>query len=120
MLTRHFLRLCIVYLAVTEPQAAEKLFIFLFVLQDEDITELSSLREAGLKADISASVLDKIETLMQTEPVKEKLKRNTQEALDEGVSRRFSTNLQLVHLYYCRQTSRAVFKGGKGGIHPPQ
>ena len=81
------------------PQAAEKLFIFLFVLQDEDITELSSLREAGLKADISASVLDKMETLIQTEPVKEKLKRNTQEALDEGVSRRFSTNPQLVHLF---------------------
>ncbi len=54
--------------------------------QDKDITEMSSLREAGEKAGISGGVLDKMETLIQTDTVKEKLKQRTQEALDLGVS----------------------------------
>jgi len=54
--------------------------------QDEDITDMESLRRAGVKAAIDDSVLDKMASLMKTEEVKAKLKQRTQEALDLGVS----------------------------------
>jgi len=62
---------------------------FLFVavnLKDEDITERSSLVEAGLKAGISEETVTKMADAIATDSIKEKLKEQTQEALDLGVS----------------------------------
>lgn len=56
-----------------------------FAVQDEDITEDGSLREAGKKAGLSEEEIDKLLEMIQTEEVKEKLKQRTQETLDLGV-----------------------------------
>ena len=53
--------------------------------QDEDITTEESFRTAGLKAGLSEEALDNLIGQIKTEPVKEELKRSTQEALDLGV-----------------------------------
>ena len=56
------------------------------MLQDEDITENASLREAGQKAGVSEADLDKMLAMAETPEVKERLKQRTQEAVDLGVS----------------------------------
>nr|ABD67508.1 glutathione S-transferase kappa [Cyprinus carpio] len=49
---------------------------------DQDVTQPASLTEAGLKAGLSASELEEILTLSKSQPIKDKLKSVTQEALD--------------------------------------
>uniref|UniRef100_A0A8C2ATC0 Glutathione S-transferase kappa 1 n=1 Tax=Cyprinus carpio TaxID=7962 RepID=A0A8C2ATC0_CYPCA len=52
---------------------------------DQDVTQPASLTEAGLKASLSASELEEILTLSKSQPIKDKLKSVTQEALDYQV-----------------------------------
>lgn len=49
---------------------------------DQDVTQPASLIEAGLKAGLSANELEEILTLSKSQPIKDKLKSVTQEALD--------------------------------------
>lgn len=49
---------------------------------DQDVTEPASLTEAGLKAGLSANEVEEILTLSKSQPIKDKLKSVTQEALD--------------------------------------
>ncbi len=46
---------------------------------------MSSLRKAGEKAGISGDILDKMEAMIQTDEIKERLEQRVQEALDLGV-----------------------------------
>ncbi|RXN31675.1 glutathione S-transferase kappa 1-like protein [Labeo rohita] len=48
----------------------------------QDISQFSSLTEAGLKAGLSANEVEEILTLSKSQPIKDKLKRVTQEALE--------------------------------------
>ncbi|XP_047018052.1 glutathione S-transferase kappa 1 isoform X2 [Ictalurus punctatus] len=49
---------------------------------DQDICEPSSLSEAGLKAGLSSSEVEELIRQAKSQPVKDKLKQTTQEALD--------------------------------------
>ncbi len=61
---------------------------------------MGSLREAGEKAGINGVVLDKMEALIQTDAVKEKLKQRTQEALDLGVGWHLHVKIGLLPWHY--------------------
>ncbi|XP_048116637.1 glutathione S-transferase kappa 1-like isoform X2 [Alosa alosa] len=52
--------------------------------KDQDITQPASLIEAGLKAGLSASEIDELLKLAQSQPIKDKLKANTQKAMGYG------------------------------------
>uniref|UniRef100_A0A8C2E3G3 Glutathione S-transferase kappa n=1 Tax=Cyprinus carpio TaxID=7962 RepID=A0A8C2E3G3_CYPCA len=49
---------------------------------DQDITQPASLTEAGLKAGLSANEVEEILTLSKSQPIKDKLKIVTEEALE--------------------------------------
>ncbi|XP_076826683.1 glutathione S-transferase kappa 1-like isoform X2 [Brachyhypopomus gauderio] len=49
---------------------------------DQDITQPASFSEAGLKAGLSASELEELLKLAKSQPIKDKLKQTTQEALN--------------------------------------
>uniref|UniRef100_A0A8C1EL32 Glutathione S-transferase kappa 1 n=2 Tax=Cyprinus carpio TaxID=7962 RepID=A0A8C1EL32_CYPCA len=49
---------------------------------DQDITQPASLTEAGLKAGLSANEVEEILTLSKSQPIKDKLKSVTEEALE--------------------------------------
>ena len=57
-------------------------------MQDEDITEVESLREACSKAGLSQDQAEDLIGQTETSTVKEELKKTTQIALDNGVSGR--------------------------------
>ena len=54
--------------------------------QDEDITTDDSLISACIRAGLSQDQADKLIGQVSLDPIKEELKRSTQEALDLGVS----------------------------------
>ena len=56
-----------------------------FLPEDEDITERSSLLEAGIKAGLGEEMASKMADMTTTEDIKLKLKELTQEAIDLGV-----------------------------------
>ncbi|XP_030639676.1 glutathione S-transferase kappa 1 [Chanos chanos] len=51
---------------------------------DQDITQPASLSEAGLKAGLSSSEIEELLAMAKSQPIKDKLKSVTQEALDRG------------------------------------
>ena len=81
------------------------MWLLFFPFKGEDITERSSLLEAGLKAGISEDVVVKMADAIATNGIKEKLKQQTQEALDLGVSETLCSEMRFVglvrHIFYC-------------------
>ena len=56
------------------------------MIQDEDITTDDSLSQACIRAGLSQEQADKLVGQIYLDPIREELKRSTQEALDLGVS----------------------------------
>uniref|UniRef100_A0A9J8CMN6 Glutathione S-transferase kappa 1 n=2 Tax=Cyprinus carpio TaxID=7962 RepID=A0A9J8CMN6_CYPCA len=85
---------------------------------DQDITQPASLTEAGLKAGLSANVVKEILSLSKSQPIKDKLKSVTQEALEYKVS---AFNLHLCTLCLAHQKIFVVEKYNKMSLHifPP-
>uniref|UniRef100_A0A9J7XSU7 Glutathione S-transferase kappa 1 n=1 Tax=Cyprinus carpio carpio TaxID=630221 RepID=A0A9J7XSU7_CYPCA len=84
----------------------------------QDITQPASLTEAGLKAGLSANVVKEILSLSKSQPIKDKLKSVTQEALEYKVS---AFNLHLCTLCLAHQKIFVVEKYNKMSLHifPP-
>ena len=64
-----------------------------------------------MKAAIDASMLDKLESLIKTDVVKEKLKQRTQEALDQGVRVWSRWKVRVWSRWKVRVWSRREWKG---------